>query len=340
MKNKFSVKRLLLLLAALVAIACVIVPIPYYVEGPGATIDLSELITVNGKEDDFPGSFSLTSVGIRQATVLTAAKAKFSDFEEVVSKEALMGGATTEEYDQMQAYYMESSQNAAIEQALKLAGKPYEMSYLGVYVMSVEPNSTFYGKIAVGDTVTKVNGKSFASADELVAYVHGQTVGDTVTVTYLHDGKEKEASGKLIALPKPNEGKAGIGISLTSHTEIKTAESIKFDVDNIGGPSAGLMFTLEIYQQLVGKDLRKGLDIAGTGTMEADGTVGQIGGIDKKVASASESGAKVFFAPKGSSKEDTNYKEAKAAAKKLGTDMKIVPVGTLADAVAYLEQMN
>lgn len=322
------------------AIACVIVPIPYYVEGPGATIDLSELITVNGKEDDFSGSFSLTSVGIRQATVLTAAKAKFSDFEEVVSKEALMGGATTEEYDQIQAYYMESSQNAAIEQALKLAEKPYEMSYLGVYVMSVEPNSTFYGKIAVGDTVTQVNGKSFASADELVAYVHGQTVGDTVTVTYLHDGKEKEASGKLIALPKPNEGKAGIGISLTSHTEIKTDESIKFDVDNIGGPSAGLMFTLEIYQQLVGKDLRKGLDIAGTGTMEADGTVGQIGGIDKKVASASESGAKVFFAPKGSSKEDTNYEEAKAAAKKLGTDMKIVPVGTLADAVAYLEQMN
>ena len=281
LKNKFSGKRLLVLLAALVAIACVIVPIPYYVEGPGATIDLSKLITVNGQEDDFSGSFSLTSVGIRQATVLTAAKAKFSDFEEVVSKEALMGGASTEEYD----------------------------------------------------TVTKVNGKSFASADELVAYVHGQTVGDTVTVTYLHDDQEKEASGKLIALPEPNKGKAGIGISLTSHTKIKTDENIEFDVDNIGGPSAGLMFTLEIYQQLIGEDLRKGLDIAGTGTMEADGTVGQIGGIDKKVASASESGAKIFFAPKGSSKEDTNYQEAKAAAKKLGTEMKIVPVETKGETI-------
>ncbi|WP_368252197.1 SepM family pheromone-processing serine protease [Enterococcus sp. 2201sp1_2201st1_B8_2201SCRN_220225] len=340
MKNKFSLKRLGLVIAGLIVLACFLVPIPFYVEGPGATIDLSELIKVNGKEDQHSGSFSLTSVGIRQGTVATVAKAKFSDFEDVVSKDELMGGATTEEYDQMQAYYMESSQNAAIEQALKLADKPYEMTYLGVYVMAIDSASSFYGKIAVGDTVTKVNGKSFADADALVDYVHNQTVGDEVTVTYLHNDKEKEARGKLIELPEPNKGKAGIGITLTSHTKIKTDEKIVFDVDNIGGPSAGLMFTLEIYQQLIEEDLRQGLDIAGTGTMNADGTVGQIGGIDKKVASAAESGAKIFFAPKGESEEDTNYKEAKAAAKKLGTDMKIVPIATLNDAVSYLEKLN
>lgn len=340
MKNKFSVKRLGFVLIGLIVLACFVLPLPYYVEGPGATIELSELITVNGKEDEHSGSFSLTSVGIRQATVATAAKAKVSDFEEVVSKDALMGGATTEEYDQMQAYYMESSQNAAIEQALKLANKPYEMSYLGVYVMAIDSSSNFYGKIAVGDTVTKVNGQSFDNADALVDYVHNQTIGDTVTVTYLHDDKEKEASGKLIELPEPNKGKAGIGITLTSHTEIKTDEKIVFDVDNIGGPSAGLMFTLEIYQQLIDQDLRHGLDIAGTGTMNADGTVGQIGGIDKKVASAAESGAKIFFAPKGESTEDTNYADAKAAAKKLDTDMQIVPVSTLSDAVSYLEELK
>ncbi len=336
-QNKVPVKQLLLLLAALAVLASLIVPIPYYIEAPGATIKLDELITVNDQKDQHSGSFALTSVGIRQATVATAVRAKFSDFQDLITKQELMGNATNEEYDRIQNYYMESSQNAAIEQALKLADKKYEMRYLGVYVLAIDPTSNFYGKISVGDTVTKVDGKSFENADDLVKYVHSQKVDQSVTVTYLQDGKEKEASGKLISLPKPNQGKAGIGITLTSHTEIESAEKVTFNVDNIGGPSAGLMFTLEIYQQLIAKDLRHGLAIAGTGTMNADGTVGQIGGIDKKVASADASGAKIFFAPKGETKDDTNYQEAKAAAEKLGTEMKIVPVSTLKDAVDYLE---
>lgn len=336
-RNKAPIPQLLLLLAALAVLASLLVPIPYYIEAPGATIKLDELITVNDQKDQHSGSFALTSVGIRQATAATALKAKLSDFQDLITKQDLMGNATNEEYDRIQNYYMESSQNAAIEQALKLAGKKYEMSYLGVYVLAIDPSSSFYGKISVGDTVTAVDGKRFENADDLVKYVHSQTVGQEVTVTYLQDGKEKEAVGKLISLPEPNKGKPGIGITLTSHTEIKSEDKVAFHVDNIGGPSAGLMFTLEIYQQLISKDLRQGLAIAGTGTMNADGTVGQIGGIDKKVASAAASGAKIFFAPKGESKQDTNYQEAKAAAEKLDTDMKIVPVGTLKEAVDYLE---
>lgn len=339
-KNKVPVKSLVFLLVALAFLAAVLLPIPYYVEGPGATIKLDELITVNDQKDDHSGSFSLTSVGIRQATLVTAIKSKLTDFEDLVTERELMGDATDEEYDRIQNYYMESSQNAAIEQALKLAGKPYKMHYLGVYVMGIDPSSNFYGKISVGDTVTKVDGKSFATSDELVAYVHDQKVGQTVTVTYIQDDQEKEATGKLISLPKPNEGKAGIGITLTSHTEITSDEEIAFHIDNIGGPSAGLMFTLEIYQQLVNQDLRAGMAIAGTGTMNEAGLVGQIGGIDKKVASAAASGAKIFLAPKGETKADTNYQEAKVAAKKLGTDMKIVPVATVEEAVAYLESLS
>lgn len=113
------------------------------------------------------GLFSLTSVGIRQATGFLALKAKMTPFEELISEEELTGGATNEEYNQMQQYYMDSSQNAAIEQALKLADKPYKMEFKGVYVMSVEKTSNFFGKLSVGDTVTKVDGKAFKAQKHL-----------------------------------------------------------------------------------------------------------------------------------------------------------------------------
>lgn len=348
LKNKKApIKKLLTLFGILVFAACMIVPIPYYVEQPGETIDLKQLITVNNQKDEQDGSFSLTSVGIRRATAFRALIANFKPFEEVVSAEELTGGSTNEEYEQMQQFYMESSQNAAIEQALKLANKPYELEYKGVYVLGVEKMSNFADKISVGDTVTKVDGQSFTSSEKFMKYVKGQKVGQEVTITYTHNGETKEATEKLIELP--SDKKPGIGITLTDHTEIKSDENIDINAGNIGGPSAGLMFTLEIYEQLIGKDIRHGEKIAGTGTISSDGTVGRIGGIDKKVASAVESGTKVFFAPNDEITDEmkkvqpdikTNYQEAKAAAKKLGTDMKIVPVKTVQDALDYLEKMK
>ncbi|MGO2853333.1 MAG: SepM family pheromone-processing serine protease [Tetragenococcus koreensis] len=344
-RNSFK-KPLILFIIALAICASVFLPLPYYIEKPGSTIDLKELITVNDKKDQEDGSFSLTSVGVQQASVVTALKAQISPFEDLVSEEELLGGASDEEYDQMQNYYMESSQNTAIQQALKLADRPYDFEYKGVYVMNVMKNSSFKGEVAVGDTVTKVDGKSFENNQDFMDYVQQKSVGDTVKVTYEHDDDTKEASGKLIKLP--SNQKAGIGITLVDHTDITTEDEVDFDVDNIGGPSAGLMFTLEIYEQLTEQNLRQNKNIAGTGTIDNKGKIGRIGGIDKKVASADEAGAQIFFAPndtltKKEKKENpavkSNYQEAQTAADELDTDMKIVPVKTLQDAIDYLEQL-
>lgn len=332
---------------ALALIACFIVPIPYYIEEPGDTINLKELITVNDKKDENDGSFSLTSVGIRRATVFTALRAKTQPFREIISADDLTGGVSDDEYMQIQKFNMETSQNFAIEQALKLANKPYKMEYKGVYVLGVEENSNFADEISVGDTVTKADGKTFTSSEDFMKYVKSQKVGQKMKVTYVHDGKTKEATEKLIKLP--TDKKPGIGITLTDHTEIDSQDKVTVDAGDIGGPSAGLMFTLEIYEQLTDKDLRHGKKIAGTGTINSEGEVGRIGGIDKKVASAAADKNKVFFAPddeitKEMKKADpgikSNYEEAKAAAKKLDTDMKIVPVKTAKDALDYLAKMK
>jgi PDZ domain-containing protein len=100
------------------------------------------------------------------------------------------------------------------------------------------------------------------------------------------------------------------------------------------------MFSLEIYNQLTKGDLTSGYDIAGTGTMSDDGTVGPIGGIQQKIVAADKSGAEIFFAPNENGAAGSNYEDALIAAKDIDTDMKIVPVDNFEDAVAYLTKLN
>lgn len=99
MDFKRWLKTILVIFLGIFIIGFVVIPLPFYVEAPGATINLKELITVNGKKDKDSGSFSLTSVGIRRATGFTAVKAKLAPFEDLISAEELTGGATSEEYN-------------------------------------------------------------------------------------------------------------------------------------------------------------------------------------------------------------------------------------------------
>ena len=237
---------------------------------------------------------------------------------------------------------METSQNTATYQALTLAGKEATLDYQGVYVLNVSDNSTFKGILNISDTVTGVNGQTFNSSAELMAYVADLDLGSEVTVQYTSDGEAKEATGKIIEL---SNGKNGIGIGLVDHTSVSSDVDVNFDTSGVGGPSAGLMFTLDIYDQLNSEDLRKGRKIAGTGTIESDGSVGDIGGAALKVVAAAKAGADIFFVPNNPVDEETlkkdpdaktNYEEAVAAAKDLDTDMKIVPVTTVQEAIDYL----
>ncbi|SJZ84545.1 PDZ domain-containing protein [Pilibacter termitis] len=336
-----------LIVALLFVVAFVTVPLPYFIELPGPVEDLKPFVNVEGKEDEFKGSFNITTVSERRATGVSLLVSKFVPFTEIISERDMLGGATTEEYIQMNEFYMKSAQNAAKVEALKLAKMKYEMKFKGVYVMSISDDSAFKDQISVGDIVTGVNGKSFKSSKELVDYVHSQKIGNSATVEFTHDGKKKNAKGKLMKLPGTKF--AGIGITLVDNTEITSEVPITYEAYGITGPSGGLMLTLETYTKITGKDIRKGKKIAGTGTMDFDGEVGRIGGIDKKVASASKQGAEIFFAPddeitKEMKKYDpeiqSNYKEALAAAKKLKTKMKIIPVKTAKEALEYLEGMK
>lgn len=330
-------------IAALAVLAFFFLPLPKYIEGPGEADNLKTFVKMPGHPDKNSGKYMITSVALAQARPATYLYAKLNSYYSIESVDDVTGGQSNATYDKVQDFYMQSAINESIYTAYKAAHKPVTRQYLGIYVLSVDAKSPFAHQLKVGDTVTRVNGRHFNTMTGYQQYIQRQKVGSKATITYRHNGKTHTATQKLMRLPTK---KAGIGITLTDNVKVKARPKVTVDAGNIGGPSGGLMFSLQIYTQVTGQNLRHGKKVAGTGTIDANGDVGEIGGIDKKIIAAKRAGATVFFAPyvkpsklllKYEEQHKTNYQLAKATAKKYAPNMKVVPVKSFNDAVHYLK---
>jgi len=313
-------------------------PLPYYVTRPGTAQVLDEIIDVHGGYDE-KGEFMLTTVRMGEANIISYAMAKMKKYYTLEPKNAvLLENETDEEYQIRQSYYMENSQENALQAAFQKAGKKVKVKTNGIYVLSVQEGMPSDGILKPGDRIVAIDEQKFHSSAGFINYIQGKQIGDEVSVTFFRDGKKVT---KKIAIAELSETKKpGIGIVLVEDKEVKTTPKVKINTEKIGGPSAGLMFSLEIYNQLVKEDLTKGYRIAGTGTISPDGTVGPIGGIEQKIVAADREGAEIFFAPNENGAKNSNYVMAKKTAKDIGTKMKIVPVDTMDDALAYLDKLE
>lgn len=324
----------------------VIQPIPYYIEKPGHAFGLDDMVEVDGEYSNTPGEFYITTIGIRQVTPLSALSGLLP-FQDLVSEAELFGEIEDPKaYDTIQQYYMESSVNTAIQVAFDAAEMDYTLVYNGVYVLQVLEDSSFSDDLQVGDTVIAVDGNYFQSSHEFMDYIASLDVGTVVDIEYKRDGETYQASGELIQL---DTGVAGIGIGLVDNTSLVTDPEVEIHSGSIGGPSAGLMFSLQIYDQLVEEDILGSHKIAGTGTISPDGTVGRIGGAAKKVVAAEEQGVEYFFAPNDTipaevlevlPETQTNYDEASEAAEAIDANLEVIPVETFSDALVFLEELN
>lgn len=333
-QNKFII--LFLLVFAFIAFY----PLPYYITSPGDARELDPIISVqDGDEDE--GVFMLTTVSVGTANIPQYIWAKMSDYREVIPAEEIRGeDETDEEYNQRQLQMMEDSQHAATIVAYQEAGKKVDIKYHGVYVTGIMSGMPAEDKLKVGDKIVAVDSNPVMETQKLLDVLAPKKAGDQVDLTILRGDKKMDISLNIEQFPKKyiqDEGpKAGLGItSPVADVSIETDPKVKIDTSQIGGPSAGLMFTLEILDQLRDDDLTHGKRIAGTGTMDLQKNVGPIGGIQQKIVAADEAGAEIFFAPV----EGNNYKDALKAQKDIGSKMKIVPVKTLDDALNYLEKL-
>lgn len=322
------------------------VPIPLYLEVPGSAFGLDDMVEVDHEFSSDPGDFYITTVGVQQTTPFTALSSVLP-FRDLLTEQELFGDMEDfEEYDVIQQYYMDSSINTAVQVAFDAADMDYELHYNGVYVLQVLEESSFAGELKVGDTVKSVDGNTFESSHDFIEYIGNKNVGETVEIEFERDEELLTASGELIPL---DTGVAGIGIGLVDNTSIETSPEVTIHSGAIGGPSAGLMFSLQIYNQLTEGNIHGDYDVAGTGTISPDGTVGRIGGIAKKVVASDEEGVDYFFAPDDELDEEilalypdlqSNYQEALDAAESIDTEMEIIPVKNISDALEFLERLN
>ncbi|ANB61084.1 SepM family pheromone-processing serine protease [Anoxybacteroides amylolyticum] len=327
------------LFGVMASLLVVFIQLPYYVTMPGTAQALEPLVHVeNGDKDK--GSLMLTTVRMGRANIAAYVLSHIRPYYELYPLQAIkQEGETDEDYTIRQLQLMEQSKEAAIIVAYQHAHKQVTYHPRGVYVMSVVKGMPAARVLQVGDRIIRIDGKPVSTSEQLIEYVRQKKKGDRVTVTWKRDGKEQMATLELAPFPQAPK-QVGLGLSPMTDYDVETDPPVQIDSEKIGGPSAGLMFSLEIYNQLVEEDITKGYKIAGTGTINMNGEVGPIGGISQKVVAAAEAGADVFFAPNEKGAKDSNYREAVKTAKKIGTTMKIVPVDTFDEALRYLYTLH
>ncbi|MBU9720462.1 MULTISPECIES: PDZ domain-containing protein [Bacillaceae] len=317
--------------------------LPYYFTIPGDAKVLTEVIEVEDAYD-YEGTFMLTTVRMGKANVVNYVWSMFSDQREIIPEHHIRPeGETDEEYQERQMMAMADSQDWAIYVAYNHAGKTAYFENGGVFFNSIISGMDAEKKLIVGDRIIEVNGEEIIGPQKLLNMVSQYSIGESVPLTIERDGNIEELEVEIQPFPSElGQDGGGMGIStLYSDPEINLIYEPRVDIDTakIGGPSAGLMFSLEIFNQLHEVDITRGYHIAGTGTVDEEGTVGRIGGVNQKVIASHNAGADYFLAPNEGGADDSNYQLAVETANSIGTDMEIVPIDTFVEALEFLNQL-
>jgi Lon-like protease len=313
-------------------IAAFVVPIPiFYAYEPGPVRDVEQLVEVVGENTySSEGQLYLTTVSVQtEVTFVKWIDSLFDPHTMIVMKEDVTGGLTLEELARRNRLEMASSKKnaeAVALSALDLASPTGD----GVRVDATVPGSPAEGIFKKEDTIVEVDGVRTLTTCQVGAEIDKHEPGERLFFTVERDGKRKTLSVEATSNPEDPEGPF-IGLEMRDvNFEFDPGFEVEFKTGRIAGPSAGLMFSLALYDRLTPDDLTGGRAIAGTGVIACDGGVGAIGGIVQKVAGAEEEGAEIFLAPAA------NADEAAEAA----GDIEIVPISNFREALEYLEGLE
>lgn len=332
-------------LAVLLLIGIGQVRVPYVVESAGPTVDTLTAVDENGElctvgaagapatchdvisvkggpaVSKSDGQLRLVTVNVQSSTdLISVIRGWWSDEEAVVPYELLYPPESSrEEIEQQGQEDFKNSQTSAETAALRELGYPVRVT-----VSKVVEGGPSDGKLKSGDVIDTVDGQAVTSNGKLLELIQGKPAGTTLKLGVTRDG----APATVEVTTKPasdTDDTPRVGIEVDTKQPHPFELNIK--LDDIAGPSAGLMFALGIIDKLKPEDLTGGKVIAGTGTIDDEGNVGPIGGIPQKMYGAKAAGAKYFLSPAD------NCAEAKANAL---PGLPLVKVSTLDDALAAL----
>lgn len=322
-------------------------PLDYYIMKPGGAYEIGQFVAVADGDIDDEGTMNLMTIAMMQASPLTYALSYVLPNRELLkTEEVRYENEDDEAYNIRQMKLMTDSQFNAKYVAFGLAGKDVDVTSNGIFVLNVLRESAADGILQPGDEIIQIAGQTIETTEDVQAVLRNREQGEQIVLSISRGSKVLEETVTLKNLP--GEERVGVGITYAGNQTIDTTPEVTMKADDIGGPSAGLMFTLEIYNQLVEEDITKGYHVAGTGEMLMDGTVGRIGGVDYKVIAADRDNMDIFFVPDDVITDEmrefdatvqSNYEEALRTAKDIDTDMKIIPVKTVQDALHYLDSL-
>lgn len=307
-----------------IAIFCNI-RLPYYILTSGGTIDISNRIECS-ECNDFNGKINLLFVRETVANIPSFLLSYIiPDWQKESISESKVSDETIEEINFRNKIMLENSINSAKYVAFNNLNLEIETIKTHYYVIGTLTNTN----LKIGDDIISVNNKKIENLNTIKEEINNHHINDTLEFKILRNNKEKTINVKI----KEVEKEKAIGVIIVKNNEYQTNPELELKFKKSeSGSSGGLMLTLSIYSSLTNEDILKGRNIAGTGTISEDGTVGEIDGIKYKIMGAYKNKSDIVFVPKG------NYKEAMKTVKEKHYNLEVVSVDTFNDVIDYLKE--
>jgi Lon-like protease len=284
--------------AAVVAWAAFVVPLPLVEYEPGTATSIRPLIELDGVEvTELDGDTRLLTVVPRQRTTTSALGAALDPDRVLLGyEEVFPPDVDREERRLLERERFARQFDVAVAVGAAATGVDVEL-VTEVVVVQVLPGSPADGILTVGDVVEAVDGAPLASAEELQAITRSSQMGETLRLTIRHAGRTRDVEVTLDAFGGVAAPRLGVAIQTAVDEARLPFEASLTEGTRIGGPSAGLMIALTMVDLLSDENLLDGRLVVGTGTIDADGRVGPVGGVPEKLREADAVGADLVFVP-------------------------------------------
>lgn len=303
--------------------------LPFYAFSGGPVGDALDSVEVSEVATyDTDGELLMLTVSSQEVNPFEALVAGFDPDVDLVSRQAVRSpDESDEDFVARNRANMDLSRETAITVALTRLGYEVVTRSDGVLIVELVEGVPAASVLRVDDVITAVEGEAVELADQIGPIVANRKVGDVIEVR-VKRGTENLTVEVALAGREDDPAVPMIGISAVAlNPRFEYPFPIDIDAGLVGGPSAGLMYTIAVMELLSPEDLTHGRVVAGTGTIDSAGNVGPIGGVRQKVVAAEAAGADVMLVPA------SNFDEALTARRKR---LELIPVATLDDALAAL----
>jgi len=332
---------------SLCIVVSALVPVRLWEVAPGSVQQVGSRLSFDAKAREvasiYPTQNSInfvTALGSK-LSLLDALVGTVDRDVDVQTYEDRFGSESPSVQRQIGAQSMTTSKEIAEYVALDLLGYPVSFSYGDIVIQELvcadnpAPRSAC-NVLNVGDVIVALDGKSTPTLEQLVDAMVGKKSGDEVTVTVIPHGGGNQSSRRVELMTSPDDpNRTIIGFIPLDTRTVQLPFQVEIDTDSIGGPSAGLAFTLALLDELTPGDLFGGHKVVATGTVSEDGSVGAIGALPQKSAAVRMSGADVFLVP--ASQSDQDLIEARRV---LGKNVRIVTVASVEEALQVLRDLG